>query len=1741
MLQQAFQKVIKVASNAVSESVRAFESLKSLSEVVGGEYGERVLYELIQNAHDAHQEGDVGQILIRLVINGPASGELYVANGGRGFAWENVDALRNIGLSSKTVGEGIGNKGLGFRSVETLTDDPRIYSQPFARECDRFDGFCFRFARADEILDQARTIAPPDVAAEVARTLPRYLAATAIGRQDAEIRAFAGQGFATCVHLPLRRESAICSAEQQIAELLNSRAPLLLFLDRLTKIVIEIEGRGRSQRKILRRKFVEQLLPDAANRYEIVALEPGGGRYLVVKAAVEEAPLKAAVEKSIDFEPQLTRWRDWQGTPHVSAGIAIGQADARPGVIFNFLPMSADRPSPIHGHIDAPFYASINRKEFDPTLPLNAFLLDEIAKATAAAAIELKPVAAKVSRPAIFDLGAWDPADTHRLSSAWKHLGSEWHAAEIVPAAGSDEVWSSVYNSWIWPERGLRLLRVSRLIKAGIDDLADPALGELRLQRLAGLINTLNIPSAPDAERLGEWLEMVARSLFAENVGVKSWSTFYAELHRLLGNIALLRHLQGREIFLGRDGKLHQAAKTSPAAGDKPLFLRERFSAKRRDRQRSKLPPPSISRKFALVDDSVEMDPGIVSDFVKAGLVRSYDPLEILGNLHSLFGDKPAPGRREDALCWAFDIWRSEGSRAEAALLKARLMVETRSGWKPAGLARFSDGWTSEGRKLASYLAEAAPLSPDCKEAAGFLLAGAPSWAPVPGDGRRDWVRFLRVLGVRDGLPLLRDTDAPQRGFPSDVWNPFRREVDDKVGRTKTWVRQASAQTLNHPYTNYTRRGELWRFPGQIEHESFATETRQRFCDLILELLGQSDGAWLQWKLGRFERDISRIDEATMPTPAATFLGSEAWLPVDGEDGKFDRPVAIWSIAGRRQRPPRFASRLPDRLTDLLTDNEQLQKRMFGKQIGLRDWTAPEQSLAKLQMLARTVETLDGSDRAEFRRTYLATWTQALQNLTELPADFSVAVQVNGVFERRAPKEGEKPILYISANSQSAEARAASAAGLPILEVEQDDQVEALASLLNSTDRYEPREINHGGVEVLADGIRFTPSDSDPLLASGEREWLLDAAILAKEILGSRTLESAIPTALLEERLGKVRLRFAGDISLSIDGVPTGEHLPFYGYPDPNLPTLIIGGGRELDLKTVAEGASVLQQLLDGRLRTFETVLVKLALWNQSGDGFDRPTDEEYARALACRPETVRDHLAEREGSNRRIATLLRPVVAYFAGIKAAQDFGIRCDDARGHEDIARALADIPGLPLPHQELIELAEAAGSLTDIRLRLGLDLGMLNRALISLGQAPLTNEAELRRLFEIWKSDLRQGAIDRLRRHFWKKWSEGSPLADYDALSSLEFLQFPEDWALSRDTVTRDDVEQLISQALDERIGEDIEQPLAPLAETAKRSQRVLQQFCGRAAPVIAAWCNARGSAVGDWADGGIGIPRLADQLGLLDFAAIEEGGELELIGRAGLWPEGMKKTLDLEKLGLKADDLDRAKQRERELEEEAARKRRTIIFLGHDLDTAAASFAREFISLAEQNLSDGAWLKRSSRPKLVVQQDGQQRGRGGPGGKGVKGGRKVRVSEDVKSAMGFASELLASRFLARKHKHLYNDDCWVSANRRLALLGDEGDDTLGFDFQVNIVEGDWKYEVKSSLDDGFEFEFTQNEMRVAAAYASDAKHRYRILYVPFVFDPNRWRVLELPNPMSEKGRLYFRTIGAGATRLKFGIE
>src|SRR3546814_10144292 len=106
---------------------------------------------------------------------------------------------------------------------------------------------------------------------------------------------------------------------------------------------------------------------------------------------------------------------------------------------------------------------------------------------------------------------------------------------------------------------------------------------------------------------------------------------------------------------------------------------------------------------------------------------------------------------------------------------------------------------------------------------------------------------------------------------------------------------------------------------------------------------------------------------------------------------------------------------------------------------------------------------------------------------------------------------------------------------------------------------------------------------------------------------------------------------------------------------------------------------------------------------------------------------------------------------------------------------------------------------------------------------------------------------------------------------------------------------------------------------------------------------------------------------------------------------------------------------------------------------------------------------------------------------------------VCSSDLFRAAMGFASEYLASMFLRAKHKERYDDRRWVSENRGLLEIDWEGDDTLGFDFRVHTSDDEWSYEVKSNVNDEFEFEFSWKEMRITAECSADITRKYRLLY------------------------------------------
>lgn len=104
-------------------------------------YNGRQLYELLQNAEDAIEEGITDGIISNEencgVLISFHNGVLTVANSGKPFDFDGVVSLMYSGLSPKVNKRMIGKKGLGFRSILSWAKNVRLFSGDLALEFSR--------------------------------------------------------------------------------------------------------------------------------------------------------------------------------------------------------------------------------------------------------------------------------------------------------------------------------------------------------------------------------------------------------------------------------------------------------------------------------------------------------------------------------------------------------------------------------------------------------------------------------------------------------------------------------------------------------------------------------------------------------------------------------------------------------------------------------------------------------------------------------------------------------------------------------------------------------------------------------------------------------------------------------------------------------------------------------------------------------------------------------------------------------------------------------------------------------------------------------------------------------------------------------------------------------------------------------------------------------------------------------------------------------------------------------------------------------------------------------------------------------------------------------------------------------------------------------------------------------------------------------------------------------------------
>jgi len=276
--------------------------------------------ELIQNADDNKYEEGVRPFL-KFIVD---QDKILLQNNEKGFREEHVDALCDAGKTtkgrSKDLGY-IGEKGIGFKSVFRISDEPQVFS----------NGFHFKFKRKDPN-DKLGFVIPYWI-----EDIPEYV--------DLD---------KTNIVLPLKE-----GVKSELSKFQEVEPTLLLFLRRLK--VIQINNRLKDERYRLVKKIKNGM---------VEIKNPEGKEYWKLVKKIIDVPDSLDEEKRKDVE----QTEIILAFPLKSNGAANTQTKQK---VFAYLPTQS------YGFkfiIQADFLLSANREDIHKDKEWNEFLRDEISE-----------------------------------------------------------------------------------------------------------------------------------------------------------------------------------------------------------------------------------------------------------------------------------------------------------------------------------------------------------------------------------------------------------------------------------------------------------------------------------------------------------------------------------------------------------------------------------------------------------------------------------------------------------------------------------------------------------------------------------------------------------------------------------------------------------------------------------------------------------------------------------------------------------------------------------------------------------------------------------------------------------------------------------------------------------------------------------------------------------------------------------------------------------------------------------------------------------------------------------------------------------------------------------------------------------------------------------------------------------------------------------------------------------------
>ena len=220
--------------------------------------------------------------------------------------------------------------------------------------------------------------------------------------------------------------------------------------------------------------------------------------------------------------------------------------------------------APLLGHLDAPFFAQMDRRDADFDLPLNATLLKAVAEACAHAALHIAgQTGTQIPQRAVFDLVAWTGSHAGKLDAALDGMGSSLANAPVIPAISVDSArWASLSKVSVWPAGAFSLMKAVEVAKRTGARLVSAELDGERLDRLGTMARRKYRYLSPPASASPSGPSVSHDPSPTGNAAPRTWTRFYEDLNRVFGAAGeKLDALGGKTIFLDRSKKLRPAGR----------------------------------------------------------------------------------------------------------------------------------------------------------------------------------------------------------------------------------------------------------------------------------------------------------------------------------------------------------------------------------------------------------------------------------------------------------------------------------------------------------------------------------------------------------------------------------------------------------------------------------------------------------------------------------------------------------------------------------------------------------------------------------------------------------------------------------------------------------------------------------------------------------------------------------------------------------------------------------------------------------------------------------------------------------------------------------------------------------------------------------------------------------------------------------------------------------------------------